>query len=84
VDLAPNNDPVAVQLAQLRATVEALTATVERLAAIAPMVDLKTAAQHMGVSTRTLRRMVEAETVPYRRFGRTLRFPLAALGPARP
>jgi excisionase family DNA binding protein len=76
---APNTEPLAAQVAALTAQVEALTKVVQR---IGPLVDLKTAAQHMGVSTRTLRRMVEAETIPYRRFGRTLRFPLAALGPA--
>lgn len=71
-------DPVLAAIAQLTAEVRELRAQV---AAHQPLVDLKTAADHLGVSTRTLRRMVEAETVPYRRIGRTLRFPLAALGP---
>jgi excisionase family DNA binding protein len=46
-----------------------------------PRVDLRTAAEHLGLSTRTLRRMVEREEVPYRRIGRTLRFNLALLAP---
>ena len=44
-------------------------------------VDLKGAGAHLGVSTRTLRRWVDAGRVPFRRVGRTLRFPLAALNP---
>jgi len=58
-----------------------LSAAVRRMAAHQPLVDLKTAAEHVGVSTRTLRRMVEREQVPYRRIGRTLRFNLALLAP---
>jgi excisionase family DNA binding protein len=73
--------------ASLTETVGALTKQVEGLTeAVAghlPLVDLRTAAKHLGVSTRTLRRMVAAEVVPYRRFGRTLRFSLTLLSPAR-
>jgi excisionase family DNA binding protein len=55
----------------------------EAVAAQSPLVDLKTAANHLGVSTRTVRRMVAADQLPYRRLGRTLRFSLALLAPKR-
>jgi len=55
----------------------------EVVAGQSPLVDLKAAAKHLGVSTRTLRRMVAADEVPYRRFGRTLRFSLALFAPKR-
>jgi excisionase family DNA binding protein len=55
----------------------------EAVAGHLPLVDLHTAAKHLGVSTRTLRRMVAADVVPYRRFGRTLRFSLTLLAPVR-
>ncbi len=67
-------DDVARQL-------EELTAVVRQLAANQPLVDLQVAASHLGVSTRTLRRMCAAGEVPFRRVGRTLRFQLALLGP---
>jgi len=70
-----------VDLQQLVDRIEALTSAVERLAAHQPLVDLQTAADHLGVSTRTLRRLVANEQVPYRRVGRTLRFNLALLAP---
>jgi excisionase family DNA binding protein len=87
-DQALSRDDAARLLkASLTETVGALSKQVEGLtAAVAghlPLVDLRTAARHLGVSTRTLRRMVAAEAVPYRRFGRTLRFSLALLSPAR-
>jgi excisionase family DNA binding protein len=72
-------------LASLVAIVGDLSKQVEGLSeAVAghlPLVDLKTAAGHLGVSTRTLRRMVAADEIPYRRFGRTLRFSLTLLAP---
>jgi excisionase family DNA binding protein len=71
-------DDVAAQLSELMLAIERLTEAVVRRE---PLVDVKTAAEHIGVSTRTLHRMVADELVPYRRFGRTLRFPLAAFGP---
>jgi excisionase family DNA binding protein len=61
--------------------IEALTAAVERIAAHQPLVDLQTAADHLDVSTRTLRRLVERGEVPFRRIGRVLRFNLALLAP---
>jgi excisionase family DNA binding protein len=81
------DDTARMLKASLTETVGALSKQVEGLTeAVAghlPLVDLRTAAKHMGVSTRTLRRMVAAEAVPYRRFGRTLRFSIALLSPAR-
>ena len=70
-----------VTLEALCQRLEALTAAVERMAAHQPLVDLQTAADHLGVSTRTLRRMVERQEVSFRRIGRTLRFNLALLAP---
>jgi excisionase family DNA binding protein len=72
--------PQLVSVAQA-AQLGELTAAVRRMAAHQPLVDLRTAAEHLGLSTRTLRRMVEREEVPYRRIGRTLRFNLALLAP---
>jgi excisionase family DNA binding protein len=81
------DDAAGLQKASLTETVGALSKQVEGLTdAVAghlPLVDLRAAAEHLGVSTRTLRRMVAAEAVPYRRFGRTLRFSLTLLSPAR-
>lgn len=51
------------------------------MAAHQPLVDLKAASEHLGVSTRTLRRMVERNEVPFRKIGRTLRFNVALLSP---
>jgi excisionase family DNA binding protein len=67
----------------LAAEVRALREEIRRLRESTPqsLVDLKAAAAHLGVSTRTLRRWVDAGRVPFRRVGRTLRFPLAALNP---
>ena len=82
-----HDDTARLLKASLTDTVGALSKQVESLTeAVAghlPLVDLRTAAKHLGVSTRTLRRMVAAEAVPYRRFGRTLRFSLTLLSPAR-
>jgi len=72
--------PEVVSTAQA-AQLGELTAAVRRMAAHQPLVDLRTAAEHLGLSTRTLRRMVEREEVPYRRIGRTLRFNLTLLAP---
>jgi excisionase family DNA binding protein len=81
------DDAARLLKASLTETVGALTKQVEGLTeAVAghlPLVDLRTAAKHLGVSTRTLRRMVAVEAVPYRRFGRTLRFSLTLLSSAR-
>jgi len=75
----PNVD----NLSALAAEVKALREEIRRLreSTPQPLVDLKAAALHLGVSTRTLRRWVDANRVPFRRVGRTLRFPLAALNP---
>jgi len=81
------DDTAGLLKASLTETVGALSKQVEGLTeAVAghlPLVDLRAAAKHLGVSTRTLRRMVAAEAVPYRRFGRTLRFSLTLLSPVR-
>jgi hypothetical protein len=58
-----------------------LTAAVRRMAVHQLLVDLRTPAEHLDLSTRTLRRMVEREEVPCRRIGRTLKFNLALLAP---
>jgi excisionase family DNA binding protein len=75
------------ELASLTAIVGDLSKQVAGLAEVvagqSPLVDLKTAAKHLGVSSRTVRRMVAADELPYRRFGRTLRFSLALLAPRR-
>jgi excisionase family DNA binding protein len=70
-------------VSELAAEVRALREEIRRLRESTPqsLVDLKAAAAHLGVSTRTLRRWVDAGRVPFRRVGRTLRFPLAALNP---
>lgn len=73
----PTLADVAKQLAEL-------TAVVRQLAASQPLVDLQVAAEHLGISTRTLRRRCEAGEVPFRRVGRQLRFQLALLAPRAP
>jgi excisionase family DNA binding protein len=80
VDSSPTLETVTAQLAQLQHQLEELTRVV---AQHQPLVDLQTAADHMGVSTRTLRRMVHAEQVAYRRVGRSLRFNLSLLSAQR-
>lgn len=67
----------------LQAQLAELTAVVRVLAANQPLVDLQQAADHLGVSTRTLRRMCAAGEVPFRRVGRGLRFNLAMLSVRR-
>jgi hypothetical protein len=71
-------DDVVAHLSEQTLAIEQLTETVARRE---PLVGVKTAAEHVGVSTRTLHRMVADELVPYRPFGRTLSFSLAAFGP---
>jgi excisionase family DNA binding protein len=70
-------DELATQIATLTTEVRALRSQLP-----AQLVDLEQAAQHLGVSERTLRRMVATGRVPFRRVGRGLRFNLADLGPA--
>ncbi len=69
-----------VTLESLQAQLQALTIAV---AQPLPLVDLKTAANYLGISTRTLRRLVEDEEIPYRRVGKVLRFSLPLLSPVR-
>lgn len=78
-----NAQATVEDVSALAAEVRALRDEIRRLREATPqsLVDLKVAAGHLGVSTRTLRRWVEAGRVPFRRVGRTLRFPLAALNP---
>jgi excisionase family DNA binding protein len=75
--------PAEPTTADLLAAIEQLHAEVRQLRQSTPqqLVDLQTAADHLCVSTRTLKRWVRDEEVAYRRVGRTLRFPLAALNP---
>lgn len=70
--------------ADLMAALQQLQAEVRQLRQQLPehLVDINEAAARLGVGVRTLRRWVAEERVPYRRIGRTLRFPLAALKPA--
>lgn len=69
--------------ADLMAAIEALRAEVQLLRLQTPqqLVDYDQAAAHLGVSTRTVKRWVAEERIPYRRIGRFVRFPLAALNP---
>jgi hypothetical protein len=71
----------AVTLETLADEIRELRIAVEKMAAHQPLVDIKAAAEHMGVSTRTLLRYVANDQVPYRRIGKTLRFNLALLAP---
>lgn len=71
-------------LGAILARLDRLTEVVRQLAANQPLVDLQVAAEHLGISTRTLRRMCAAGKVPFRRVGRTLRFQLALLAPKHP
>jgi len=66
---APTLDTLQAQLVELTAEVRQLRAAVP-----SQMVDLKTAADYLGVSTRTVRRLVADGAVPFRRVGRALRF----------
>ena len=72
---------VPADLESIARQLQQLAEAVERLAANQPLVDLQVAADHLGVSIRTLRRMCAAGEVPFRRVGRALRFNLAMLGP---
>ncbi len=75
---------LAEVVARLARNVEELTAEVRQLRATTPvqLVDVDQAAAHLGVSPRTLRRMVRVGKVPFRRAGRALRFNLADLARA--
>jgi excisionase family DNA binding protein len=78
----PDDPPT---LAEVMTAVAEQQAEVAKLRAAIPqqMVDLKAADEHLGVSERTVKRWVKEGRVPFRRVGRTLRFPLAALNPPR-
>lgn len=65
-------ETVARQLADLTAVVQGMRAAVPSI-----MLDLQAAADAMGISTRQLRRLIADDAVPYRRLGRSLRFPMA-------
>jgi len=69
--------------ADLLAAIELLRDEVRQLRQTTPqqLVDIEQAAAHLGVSTRTVKRMVAEGRIPYRRVGRFLRFPLASLNP---
>ena len=71
-------------LADMARQIAELTSVIRQLAANQPLVDLQVAAKHIGVSTRTLRRMCEAGEIPFRRVGRQLRFQLAMFAPRSP
>lgn len=78
---APPTNPVTLDevLAELRAVRQEVAQL--RQATPQHLVDLQTAAKHLGVSARTVKRWVAEDRIAYRRIGRTLRFPLAALNP---
>jgi excisionase family DNA binding protein len=79
------SDSAAPTNADLMAAIEALRVEVRQLRQQLPeqLVDIDQAAQHLGVSTRTVKRWVAEELIPYRRIGRALRFPLHALNAPR-
>lgn len=81
---SPTQPATHDQVEALRLQVAELTEVVRAIRASMPvqLVDVGQAAAHLGVSPRTLRRMVRAGQVPFRRVGRQLRFELAALRPA--
>ena len=70
-------------LDSLTAQVAALTKAVELMSASHPLVDVQVAADYLGVSAKTVRRLVADGTLPHRRIGRQLRFNLAQLAPVR-
>ncbi len=67
----------------LQAQVAALARAVEVMAGTHPLVDVAVAAEYLGVSPKTVRRLVAEKAIPFRRFGRQLRFNLAQLAPQR-
>ena len=77
---------MSATLDTLQAAIERLAAEVQQLKAAIPtqLVDARAAADHLGISVRTLRRMVAEARVPYRRIGRAVRFDLARLAPIGP
>lgn len=74
---------VAADLSPLLTAIEELKAEVRQLRQQLPtqLVDIETAADYMGVSTRTVRRLVKEERIAYRRVGRRIRFDLSKLSP---
>jgi excisionase family DNA binding protein len=68
---------------QLLAAIEGLREEVRQLRSSIPttLVDVQAAADYMGVSPRTVRRLVHDDAIPYRRVGRHVRFDLARLAP---
>ena len=73
-----------VTLEALAAKVENLTRALELVAATAaPLVDVQVAADYLGVSTKTIRRLVADRVLPCRRIGRQLRFSLVQLAPIK-
>ena len=67
----------------LQRQVDALARAVEVMASTHPLVDVSVAADYLGVSPKTVRRLVADGTLPHRRIGRQLRFNLAQLAPIR-
>jgi excisionase family DNA binding protein len=69
------------QVPEVLRRLQELTHVVHEMRAALPsvMLDLRAAADYMGISTRQLRRLVADQVVPFRRMGRSLRFPMAQL-----
>ena len=81
-----NDDPTGVgQLPEVVRQLQELKEVVQEMRAAMPsvMLDLRAAANYMGISTRQLRRLVADQVVPFRRMGRSLRFPMAQLTAGR-
>ena len=80
--LSTKDNPIgAVQLPEVVRQLQELKVVVQDMRAAMPsvMLDLRAAADYMGISTRQLRRLVADQVVPFRRMGRSLRFPMAQL-----
>jgi excisionase family DNA binding protein len=69
-------DPELISLIANRAqdAITALLAQTHPGAMVDAPVDIDEISEILGVSTKTVRRMVKAEQIPYLRWGRTLRF----------
>ena len=72
----PTIADVITELRSLRDEVHALRLVVPEV-----LVDATEAARVLDISPRTLRRWVDLGQIPFRRVGRSLRFPLASLKP---
>lgn len=62
-----------------QALISSLLEQVRELQRTQPLVDVTEAAKFLGVSTKTVRRLVAADAIPFKRVGRSLRFNLSQL-----